>query len=78
MLLSYSAALLSLATAAFSKILYAGINEVSSISTSAIVLLIANASKSGGEFGVWSPGNKGFGLPGRFGQDYAFINKVSR
>ncbi|KAF5324355.1 hypothetical protein D9619_011336 [Psilocybe cf. subviscida] len=57
MLLSYSVALLTLATAAFSKILYAGINE------------------SGGEFGVWSPGNKGFGLPGRFGQDYAFINK---
>jgi endoglucanase len=33
------------------------------------------ARQSGGEFGVFSPGNKGFGLPGRFGQDYAFINK---
>lgn len=25
---------------------------------------------------MFSPGNVGFGLPGRFGVDYAFINKV--
>lgn len=37
---------------------------------------LAQCSQSGGEFGVWSPGNPGFGLPGRFGVDYAFINKV--
>jgi len=32
--------------------------------------------QSGGEFGVFSPNNPGFGLPGRFSIDYAFINKV--
>jgi hypothetical protein len=30
---------------------------------------------SSGEFGVYSPGNPGFGLPGRFPDDYQFINK---
>lgn len=35
------------------------------------------ASQSGGEFGVFAPvDTPGFGLPGRFGVDYAFINKV--
>ena len=33
--------------------------------------------QSGGEFGVFSDNaTLGFGLPGRFGQDFAFINKV--
>lgn len=30
---------------------------------------------SSGEFGVYSPGNPGFGLPGTFGTDYQFIDK---
>ena len=30
---------------------------------------------SSGEFGVYSPGNPGFGLPGRFPDGYQFINK---
>lgn len=30
---------------------------------------------SSGEFGVYSPGNPGFGLPGRFPDDYQFIDK---
>lgn len=35
--------------------------------------------QSGGEFGVFaSVDTPGFGLPGRFGVDYAFINTVSR
>ncbi|TDL20786.1 endoglucanase 1 [Rickenella mellea] len=46
------------ASAAWAKILYAGVNE------------------SGGEFSVWSNTKTvGTGLPGRFGTDYAFINK---
>jgi len=59
MFVSSFATLVSFATAAFGKIIYAGVNE------------------SGGEFGVFSPGNVGFGLPGRFGVDYAFINKTT-
>lgn len=38
----------------------------------------AGVSVSSGEFGVYSPGNPGYGLPGTFGVDYQFINKVSR
>ncbi|KAF9446713.1 glycoside hydrolase family 5 protein [Macrolepiota fuliginosa MF-IS2] len=38
-------------------------------------VLYAGVNESGGEFGVFSPGNVGFGLPGRFNVDYAFINK---
>lgn len=38
-------------------------------------IIYAGINESGGEFGVWSPGNPGFGLPGRLGVDYAFINK---
>lgn len=40
-------------------------------------ILYAGVSESSGEFGVYSPGNVGFGLPGRFGTDYSFINTVS-
>ncbi|KAF8908490.1 endoglucanase 1 [Gymnopilus junonius] len=36
-------------------------------------ILYAGVNESGGEFGVF--GVKGQGLPGRFGVDYAFINK---
>ncbi|KAH7377975.1 putative endoglucanase 1 [Cadophora sp. MPI-SDFR-AT-0126] len=53
--------------------------------TTAFVLLAAHASatifyagvaEAGGEFGVWSANSvKGTGLPGRFGTDYAFIDK---
>ncbi|MCJ1286151.1 hypothetical protein MMC26_005496 [Xylographa opegraphella] len=36
----------------------------------------AGVAESGGEFGVYSPtATPGTGLPGRFGVDYAFINK---
>jgi len=57
MILTSLATLVSFATTAWAKIIYAGVNE------------------SGGEFGVFAPGQVGFGLPGRFGQDFAFINK---
>lgn len=30
---------------------------------------------SSGEFGLYSPGNLGFGLPGTFGVDYQFIDQ---
>jgi hypothetical protein len=40
-------------------------------------ILYAGVNESGGEFGVWSnTATPGTGLPGRFGVDYAFINKV--
>ncbi|KAF9479868.1 endoglucanase 1 [Pholiota conissans] len=38
-------------------------------------IIYAGVNESGGEFGVFAPGQVGFGLPGRFGQDFAFINK---
>ncbi|GLB43213.1 putative cellulase (glycosyl hydrolase family 5) [Lyophyllum shimeji] len=39
-------------------------------------ILYAGVNESGGEFGVFAPiDTPGFGLPGRFGVDYAFINK---
>ncbi|KAF5386088.1 hypothetical protein D9615_002185 [Tricholomella constricta] len=39
-------------------------------------ILYAGVNESGGEFGVFAPvDTPGFGLPGRFGIDYAFINK---
>ncbi|KAJ7929600.1 endoglucanase 1 [Mycena leptocephala] len=39
-------------------------------------ILYAGVNESGGEFGVFSSnGTVGTGLPGRFGVDYAFINK---
>ncbi|KAG9121560.1 hypothetical protein FRC07_002429 [Ceratobasidium sp. 392] len=39
-------------------------------------ILYAGVNESGGEFGVWSAtSTPGTGLPGRFGVDYAFINK---
>ncbi|KAH0582397.1 hypothetical protein H2248_010341 [Termitomyces sp. 'cryptogamus'] len=39
-------------------------------------VLYAGVNESGGEFGVFAPiDTPGFGLPGRFGVDYAFINK---
>uniref|UniRef100_A0A8H7XPW9 cellulase n=1 Tax=Psilocybe cubensis TaxID=181762 RepID=A0A8H7XPW9_PSICU len=44
-------------------------------STSFGKILYAGVNESGGEFGVFAPGQKGFGLPGRFGVDFAFINK---
>jgi endoglucanase len=57
---------------------------LTSIST-AVALLATNAAakiwyagvaESGGEFGVYSStATPGTGLPGRFGVDYAFINK---
>ena len=42
-----------------------------------VVHLAFNSFQSGGEFGVFSANaTPGTGLPGRFGVDYAFINKV--
>ncbi|KAF8879134.1 endoglucanase 1 [Infundibulicybe gibba] len=39
-------------------------------------IIYAGVNESGGEFGVFaSVDTPGFGLPGRFGVDYAFINK---
>ncbi|KAF2709219.1 glycoside hydrolase family 5 protein [Pleomassaria siparia CBS 279.74] len=39
-------------------------------------IFYAGVAESSGEFGVWSPtSEKGFGLPGRFGVDYSFIDK---
>lgn len=39
-------------------------------------ILYAGVSESSGEFAVYSANSvKGTGLPGRFGVDYAFINK---
>jgi len=38
-------------------------------------ILYAGVNESGGEFGAY--GAKGQGLPGRFGVDYAFINKTT-
>ncbi|QRV82648.1 Cellulase (glycosyl hydrolase family 5 protein) [Ceratobasidium sp. AG-Ba] len=41
-------------------------------------ILYAGVNESGGEFGVWSnTATPGTGLPGRFGVDYAFINKTT-
>lgn len=41
-------------------------------------ILYAGVNESGGEFGVWSAtATPGTGLPGRFGVDYAFINKTT-
>jgi endoglucanase len=38
----------------------------------------AGVAESGGEFGVYSStATPGTGLPGRFGVDYAFINKAT-
>ncbi|KAK6347425.1 hypothetical protein TWF718_005266 [Orbilia javanica] len=37
----------------------------------------AGVAESGGEFGVWNDNGVGRGLPGRFGSDYAFINKTA-
>ncbi|KAF8198476.1 endoglucanase 1 [Pholiota molesta] len=59
MILTSLATLVSFATTAWAKIIFAGVNE------------------SGGEFGVFAPGQVGFGLPGRFGQDFSFINKTT-
>lgn len=40
-------------------------------------ILYAGVNESGGEFGSFSAnGTVGFGLPGVFGVDFAFINKV--
>lgn len=45
-------------------------------SSSVAKILYAGVAESGGEFGVWSAtSTPGTGLPGRFGVDYAFINK---
>ena len=39
-------------------------------------IFYAGVAESSGEFGVWSAtSQKGFGLPGRFGVDYSFIDK---
>lgn len=39
-------------------------------------IFYAGVAESSGEFGVWSQTKqKGFGLPGRFGVDYQFIDK---
>ncbi|TFK32448.1 endoglucanase 1 [Crucibulum laeve] len=41
-------------------------------------IIYAGVNESGGEFGVFAPTDTpGFGLPGRFGVDYAFINKTT-
>ncbi|KAK6495057.1 hypothetical protein TWF481_003084 [Arthrobotrys musiformis] len=37
----------------------------------------AGVAESGGEFGVWNDNGVGRGLPGRFGSDYAFVNKTA-
>lgn len=39
-------------------------------------IFYAGVAQSSGEFGVWSQDKKkGTGLPGKFGTDYAFIDK---
>jgi endoglucanase len=39
-------------------------------------IFYAGVAESSGEFGVWSAtSQKGFGLPGRYGVDYSFIDK---
>jgi endoglucanase len=39
-------------------------------------IFYVGVAESSGEFGVWSEtSQKGFGLPGRFGVDYSFIDK---
>ncbi|CAE6430136.1 unnamed protein product [Rhizoctonia solani] len=46
------------------------------VAGAAAKILYAGVNESGGEFGVWSnDAVPGTGLPGRFGVDYAFINK---
>ncbi|KAH8797977.1 cellulase-domain-containing protein [Flagelloscypha sp. PMI_526] len=41
-------------------------------------IIYAGINESGGEFGLWSStSTPGTGLPGRFGADYAFINKTT-
>ncbi|CAE6457739.1 unnamed protein product [Rhizoctonia solani] len=46
------------------------------VAGAAAKILYAGVNESGGEFGVWSnDATPGTGLPGRFGVDYAFINK---
>ncbi|KAF4635569.1 hypothetical protein G7Y89_g2508 [Cudoniella acicularis] len=48
------------------------------ISKAAATIYYAGVSESSGEFGVWSAtSTPGTGLPGRFGVDYAFINKTA-
>lgn len=78
MLLGSLVTLASFTSTALAKILYAGINEVRWSCTCYLIGLVALTtgiySQSGGEFGVF--GAKGTGLPGRFNQDFAFINKV--
>ncbi|KAK0102767.1 hypothetical protein ONS95_006364 [Cadophora gregata] len=44
----------------------------------AATIFYAGVAESGGEFGVYSAtATPGFGLPGRFGVDYQFINKAA-
>ncbi|CAE7084026.1 unnamed protein product [Rhizoctonia solani] len=46
------------------------------VASAAAKILYAGVNESGGEFGVYSSSaTPGTGLPGRFGVDYAFINK---
>ncbi|KZT35506.1 endoglucanase 1 [Sistotremastrum suecicum HHB10207 ss-3] len=48
------------------------------VATASSKILYAGVSESGGEFGVYSnTATPGTGLPGRFGVDYAFINKTT-
>jgi endoglucanase len=48
--------------------------SLASVSLSKI--MFAGVNEAGGEFGAY--GTKGTGLPGVFGRDYAFINKVGQ
>jgi len=46
--------------------------------TASANIFYAGVAESGGEFGVYSPtAINGTGLPGRFGVDYAFLNKTT-
>ncbi|KAF4616373.1 hypothetical protein D9613_008260 [Agrocybe pediades] len=56
--------------------LFGSLTTLLSVTSAALgKILYAGVNESGGEFGVFAPGQPGFGLPGRFGVDYAFINK---
>ncbi|KAF3253027.1 hypothetical protein TWF192_004312 [Orbilia oligospora] len=52
--------------------------SLTALATSALAkVFYAGVAESGGEFGVWTDNGVGRGLPGRFGSDYAFINKTA-
>ena len=57
------------------KILSALALSLGSLTFAEAKLKYVGINVSSGEFGVYSPGNPGFGLPGKFGDDYQFIDR---